>query len=114
MTSVEKAQIAAKALGDKKASDVKILEVAEMTSLSEYFVLGSVSSAVQARACAAEAEEKLDESGAQLLHREGRDAGNWILLDFGDIVVHIMMEETRHFYDLERLWADAKEIEIEA
>lgn len=114
MTSAEKARIAAKALSDKKAADVKLLEVTEVTSLGDYFVLGSVSSAVQARACAAEAEEKLAEAGEKLLHREGRDAGNWILLDFGDVVVHIMMEETREFYDLERLWADANEIEIDA
>lgn len=113
MTSEEKARVAAKALADKKASDVKILNVTEITSLSEYFVLGSVSSAVQARACAEEAEEKLENGGETLLHREGRDAGNWILLDFGDVIVHVMMEETREFYDLERLWADAKEIEFD-
>lgn len=110
MESLEKARLAAKSLEEKKAKNIKLLNVTEITSLSEYFIIGTVSSSIQARACAAETEEKMNEAGAALLHREGRDAGNWILLDFGDIVVHIMMEETREFYNLERLWADAEEV----
>lgn len=114
MESLDKARLAAKALEDKKASDVKILNVTEITSLGEYFVIASASSAVQARACAGEVEEKLSEAGEELLHREGRDSGSWILLDFGSVIIHVMLEETREFYDLERLWADAEQVEINA
>lgn len=109
----ERVQLAAKALDDKKAKDIKILNIRELTSLGEYFVIGSASSTVQVRACADAVEEKMDEAGYPLLHREGRDSGNWMLLDYGDIIVHIMLEETREFYDIERLWADAENVQMQ-
>lgn len=112
MEITERVQLIANAIDDKKGTDIKILDVAELTSLSEYFVIASGTSAVQVRACAESVEEKMDKAGYSILHREGRDSGSWLLLDYGDIVVHIMMEETREFYDIERLWSDAKSVEV--
>jgi ribosome-associated protein len=106
MEAKRKAEIAREALDSKKASDIEVLDVAEQTSLAEYFVIASCQSTTQVRACADEVEEKLKEAGEELLHSEGYRGGAWILLDYGDVVVHVMQEETRGFYDIERLWSN--------
>lgn len=113
MTPLEKAQIAVKALDDKKASNIELMNVAEQTSLSEYFVVASCQSGVQVRACADEVEEQLENAGENILHREGYSTGSWVLLDYGDVVVHVMQQEMREFYGLERLWDDAGKIKKE-
>lgn len=113
MTPLEKAQIAAKALDDKKASNIELINVADQTSLAEYFVVASCQSGVQVRACADEVEEQLEEANENILHREGYSTGSWILLDYGDVVVHVMQQEIREFYGLERLWDDAGKISKE-
>lgn len=107
MTALEKANIAVKALDDKKASNIELLDVAQQTSLGEYFVIASCQSSVQVRACADEVEEQLDEAGISVLHREGYSTGSWILMDYGDVIVHVMQQEAREFYGIERLWDDA-------
>lgn len=107
MTSLEKAQIAAKALDDKKATNIEILDVSKQTSLGDYFVVASCQSTVQVRACVDEVEEKLDERGIVVLHKEGYSSGSWILMDYGDVVVHVMQQEVREFYGIERLWDEA-------
>lgn len=107
MTAYEKAQTAVAALEDKKASNIEIIDVKERTSLSEFFVIASCPSAVQVRACADEVEEKLGECGENIRHREGYSTGSWVLLDCGDVVVHVMQQEMREFYGIERLWDDA-------
>lgn len=104
MEAKMKADLVVKALDDKKASDIEVLDVAEQTSLAEYFVIASCQSTTQVRACADEVEEQLKEAGEEMYHREGYRGGAWILLDYGDVVVHVMQEETREFYDIERLW----------
>lgn len=104
MTSAEKAKIAYDAMEDKKARDIKILDVAEFTSIAEKFVLCSCGSANQVKACADNVEEKLKEAGEALHHIEGYNGGNWVLLDFGDVTVHVMTEESREFYNIERLY----------
>ena len=80
--------------------------------LGDYFIICSCGSGVQVRACADEVEEKAKENGFAPAHIEGYRSGNWILMDFGDIIVHIMERETRDFYSLERLWDDAVKLEI--
>lgn len=105
---MERVEIIKKALEDKKASDIEILNVSELTSLGDYFVIASCQSAVQVRACADEVEEKLLEAGVPVKHKEGYSGGSWILLDYGDIIVHVMQQETREFYSIERLWNETE------
>ncbi len=107
MTAQEKAQAVVKALEDKKASSIELLDVGEQTSLAEYFVVASCQSSVQVRACADEVDEQLEEAGEVVRHKEGYSTGSWILMDYGDVIVHIMQQEMREFYGLERLWDEA-------
>ena len=90
MTSEEKAKIIFDAMEDKKAKDAEILDVAEFTSIAEKFVLCSCGSSNQVKACADNAEEKMKEAGEALHHSEGYAGGNWVLLDFGDVIAHVM------------------------
>ncbi|MDO5397275.1 MAG: ribosome silencing factor [bacterium] len=106
MEAKVKAELVRKALDDKLAEDIEVLDVADRTSLAEYFVIASCQSTTQVRACADEVEDQLKDAGEELLHSEGYRGGAWILLDYGDVVVHVMQEETRDFYDIERLWRD--------
>lgn len=107
MTALEKAKAAVKALDDKKASNIELIDVKKQTSLAEYFVIASCQSTVQVKACADEVEEQLENINEKLLHREGYSTGSWVLLDYGDVVVHVMQQEMREFYGIERLWDDA-------
>ena len=104
MTSEEKAKIIFDAMEDKKAKDAEILDIAEFTSIAEKFVLCSCGSSNQVKACADNVEEKMKEAGEALHHSEGYAGGNWVLLDFGDVIAHVMTEEARNFYDIERLY----------
>ncbi len=104
---MDRLDIIKKALEDKKATNIDILNVSEQTSLGDYFVVASCQSTVQVRACVDEVEEKMDEAGFVVKHKEGYRGGSWILMDYGDIIVHIMQQETREFYAIERLWDDA-------
>lgn len=107
MTSLEKAKLAMKALEDKKATNIELLDVSKQTSLGDYFVVASCQSTVQVRACVDEVEEQLEKEGIVVYHKEGYSSGSWILMDYGDIVVHVMQQEIREFYGIERLWDDA-------
>ena len=113
MTSLELATVAAKAMDSKKAKDIRVLKVEDLTVLTDYFVIGTGSSATQVKALADEVEYRLGQVGVKPLRREGMDARNWILLDYGTVIVHVFYPETRDFYDLEHLWADATPVEIE-
>ena len=104
MNSTEKAELVAKALDDKKGTDIVILDVGEKTSIADKFVICSCTSSTQVKACADNAEELLSEAGEPVHHVEGYSAGNWVLLDFGDVIAHVMTQETREFYDIERLY----------
>ena len=103
----------AQALYDKKASRIDILDISGVTSLGDYFIICSCPSAVQVRACADNVEEQLAKAGVLCAHKEGYQNASWILLDYGNIIVHIMQEQTREFYALERLWDDAPRIAVE-
>lgn len=103
----------AQALYDKKAENIDILDISELTSLGDYFIICNCNSTTQVKACVDEVEEKMTEAGFLPSHKEGYNGGNWVLVDFGDIIVHVMQRETRDFYALERLWDDAKRIEVE-
>jgi len=97
---------------DKKATDVLILQVAPLTSVADYLVIGSADSDRQASAIADHAGGILSRSGSKPLSVEGRRSSQWVLMDFGDVIVHIFRQDVREHYALERLWADAKRIAI--
>ena len=92
---------------DKKATDVLILQVAPLTSVADYLVIGSADSDRQASAIADHADGILSRSGSRARSIEGTRSSQWVLMDYGDVVVHIFLESVRAFYDLERLWARA-------
>lgn len=109
---MERVKRIAQALYDKKAKDIEVLDISKVTSIGDYFIICTCSSSVQVKACADEVEEKMEELGIFPGHKEGYNGGNWILMDYGDIIVHIMLDETHDFYSLERLWSDAERIDI--
>lgn len=92
---------------DKKASDVMLIDVSEATTLAEYFVIATATSERQIRAVTSAIEEETDRTGIQLLHEEGVPADGWVLLDYGQVIVHIFGPEERAYYDLERRWQEA-------
>ena len=113
MTPKEMALLAAKALDSKKGAEIKVMEVTELTSLADYFVICSGSSTTQINALCDVVEEKLEtEGGEKPLRREGHRGGTWVLLDYGCVVVHVFNNEAREFYSLERLWNDGKNVDL--
>ena len=93
-------------LSSKKAEDILIIDVAEKTTLCDYFVIASGHSSTQVRALCDHVEEKLSEEGLEPRRTEGTREGRWGVLDYGDVIVHIFNDESRLFYHLERLWED--------
>ena len=112
MTPKEIAILAAQALDSKKGEELKVLEVTELTTLADYFVLCTGSSTTQINALCDAVEEKLDAAGEKPLRREGHRGGTWVLLDYGCVVVHVFNGEARSFYSLDRLWSDGKPIDL--
>lgn len=109
----ELALMAAKALSDKKGKEIQVLEIADLTTLADYFVIATGSSNTQINALIDNVEKVLtEEAGEEPLHREGYRGGTWVLLDYGCIAVHVFNAEAREFYDLERLWRDGKNIDL--
>ena len=104
--------VAVKALSDKKGRDLKVLDTAGQTTLAEYFIICSGTSNTQVRALAEAVEEALSRAGEEPHHIEGHRGGQWTLLDYSAVVVHIFTEEGREFYDLERLWSDAAPVDV--
>ena len=102
--------IAKEALEDKKAEDIKVLDLKGMSNIADCFVIASGNNINQIRAMADEVEEKMFKAGYTLHHSEGYQAGVWILLDYGDIIVHLFNKENRKFYNLEKVWGDAEDI----
>ena len=101
-----------KALDDKKGIDIKLLKIDKVSSLADYFLICTGTSNTHVRTLCDYAEYTLEQLGEPMLGREGHRGNSWELLDFGSIVVHVFTEEAREFYALERLWADAEEINI--
>lgn len=112
ITPKEIAETAVRALDNKKARDIRLLRTADVTVLADYFVICTAGSSTQIKTLADATEEALETLGERKLHREGYRGGSWVLLDFGSVVIHLFMEEARQFYNLERLWADAEEVDI--
>ena len=102
----------AKALDGKKGQDIKVLKTEELTTLADYFVLCTATSSTQVKAMSDACEEAMEKNGEQVHHIEGHRGGTWLLMDFSSVVVHVFTDEARKFYDLERLWGDAQEIDL--
>ena len=103
----------AKAALDKKAEDVAILKMDDVTVITDFFVICTVTNRTQAQAIADNIEDTMKEHGMKILHREGLREGTWVLLDYGSIVIHVFQKDMRRFYDLETLWGDATVIQID-
>ncbi len=108
------AREAAAAAEEKKAANIVVLDLRPVTPIADYFVICSASNVTQARAVADHIEERLDRREVGKRHREGYDTGRWILLDYGDVVVHVFHEHERDYYNLERLWGDAAIVPLPA
>lgn len=102
------AKLAYKALEDKKGEDIKVIDISEISVLADYFIIANGTNANQVNALVDSVEEELSKVGYDVKQREGYGLGNWVLLDFGDIIVHVFDKENRLFYDLERIWGDGK------
>ncbi len=113
MEAFELAKKIAQVLDSKKAQDLKVLKVREITVLTDYFVIASGTSTTQVGALSGEVEFQLKQLDIQPLRVEGESTRNWILLDYGSVVVHIFYPETRDFYALEHMWADADPMELD-
>ncbi len=112
LTPAEIAGIAAKALDDKKARDVKVLKTAEQTVLADYFVICNGTSSTHIKALVDEVDKQLSEVGEPPIRREGLRSDIWVLMDFGSVIVHVFTDEARKFYNLERLWSDSEEVPL--
>ena len=112
-SSRQKALLAASALGARKAQHPVILDLRKLTLIADYFVICHGTADVHLRALARELEEQLKAAGVKRISVQGAAGGRWLLVDLGDVIVHIMGEFERGFYDLEGLWSDAKAIAVE-
>ena len=95
-------------LESKKALDIKVIDIQEKTILSDYFIIATGTSNTHIRALADEIEYKLKEKNITVNNKEGKEYNSWILLDYGEVIVHIFSEETRKFYNIENLWSEKK------
>ena len=105
-------QIVHKALDDKRAEDIVVLNMENISLLADYFLICNGNSDRQAQAIAREVQEKAQENGYEVKRVEGFDSARWILVDLGDVVVHIFHKDERAFYNLERLWGDAPQLDL--
>ena len=108
--SAELARLAIAALEDKKAEDVRVIDIGDVSVLADYFIIASGNNRIQVQAMADEVEDRRGRAGAIPKQIEGYQAGNWVLLDFGDVIIHIFDAQNRLFYDLERIWKDGTQI----
>ena len=113
MNSKELAKIAYKALDDKKGVNIKVIDISEISIIADYFIISGGNNENQVKAMADNVEEELHKTGINPNNIEGYTAANWILMDFGDIIVHVFNEDDRLFYDLERIWRDGKTVSID-
>ncbi len=112
MNSLETARLAVRALYSKKGLNVKVIEIADISAIADYFVIATGTSSTHVKALADEVEDYLNRNGISVSHTEGYRSNSWILLDYVDVVVHVFSNEAREYYDLERLWQDGKIIDM--
>ena len=111
LTSEQLAQLAAEACDDRKAVDIRLIRVAEVSSLADWFVISSGLSDVQVRAIARSVEDQIEAATGRLpLRREGQKEGRWLLLDYGELIVHVLTPSERTYYDLESFWGHGEQV----
>lgn len=111
--SKEKVKLAYEALDEKKGEDIQIIEIREVSIIADYFIIASGSNSLQVDALVKSVHEKLAKSGYEPQRIEGIRSASWILMDYGDVIVHVFSKEDRLFYNLERIWRDGKVINID-
>lgn len=111
MTSKEMAKTAYNAIDDKKGENIKIIDISGVSVIADYFIIASGSNRNQVQAIADNVQEELFKAGKECKQIEGYQTANWILMDYGDIIIHVFSTEDRLFYDLERIWRDGRSIE---
>ena len=112
--SAEMAVLAIEALEDRKAGDIQIIDISEVSVLADYFIIAGGSNRSQIQALSDAVEEKLGKAGHPVKQIEGYDGAAWVLLDFGDVIVHVFDRDNRLLYDLQRIWNDGKQIEVQS
>lgn len=112
MNSLEITKLAIEALEDKKAEDIKVIDISQVSVIADYFIIAGGSNRSQIQALCDNVEEKLGRAGHPAKQIEGYDTANWVLADFGDVIVHIFDKENRLLYDLERIWRDGKLVDV--
>ncbi len=105
------AKLAITALEDKKAEDIRIIDISEVSVVADYFIIATGNNRSQIQALSDHVQETLERAGYEMKQIEGYQTANWILMDFGDVIIHIFDKENRLFYNLERIWRDGKQIE---
>ena len=113
MTIEEQVKVAFQALEAKKAEDIRVIDIRGISTIADYFIVASGSNQSQLQAMEDSVGQKMGEIGTAQPKVEGNRNSTWILMDYGDFIVHIFSEEDRLFYDLERIWTDGREVEIE-
>ena len=108
----EMTKIALKALDDKMAMDVKVIDINQVSVLADYFIIASGSNQNQVQAMVDNVDEMMTKAGYEPKQIEGTKNSSWILMDYGDLIIHVFDEENRLFYDLERIWRDGKELDV--
>lgn len=99
-------------MDSKKAKDIRLIKIEGISSLGDYFVVASASNTTQVKAIADEVEDEMTKLGLEPNRVEGRQSAQWILMDYYDVMVHVFLDEARNFYNLERLWSDAPQLDI--
>ncbi len=112
MTAKELTKIAVAALEDRKAEDVTVIDISEISPIADYFIIANGTNQNQLQAMRDAADEALYKAGAKVQQVEGNQSSTWILMDYGDIIIHIFSKEDRLFYDLERTWRDGKIVDV--
>lgn len=112
MNSKEITRLAIRALEEKKAENIEVIDISEVSVIADYFIIANGTNRNQNQALADSVEEAIGRAGGNLKQVEGYDTANWILMDFLDVIVHIFDRDNRLFYDLERIWRDGKQIEL--
>ena len=113
MTSKELTKLAVAALEDRKAEDVTVIDISEISPIADFFIIANGTNQNQLQAMRDAADEALYKAGVKVQQIEGNQSSTWILMDYGDIIIHIFSKEDRLFYDLERIWRDGKDIDPE-
>ena len=114
MESREMAKKICDALADKKGEDIKVINISEVTVLADYFIIASGSNPNQVQALVDNVEEQMYKAGYDDPRVEGYNTASWVLLDYNDVIVHVFSQDDRLFYDLERIWRDGKEIDVDS